>query len=203
MARSPREDKSQKRTAIADAALHVIGTKGIAELTMANLAAELGVTSGALFRHFTSRDEILEEVAQRVAELVGATLPAETLPPMERIRALFLNRTAVLGREAGIARLVFSDQFTKALPPAAAALIHGVVRQTRAFLLKALRDAAVGGLIRRDIPAEELLLPVLGTLQHLGFLTALNPEGMGFSRPDPERVLATLSTLLKPAPVAA
>ena len=33
----------------------------------------------------------------------------------------------------------------------------------------------------------------------VGFLTALNPEGMGFSRPDPAQVLATLFTLLKPA----
>lgn len=202
MPKSRPGENTQKRTAIADAALHVIGTKGIAELTMANLAAELGVTSGALFRHFKSRDEILEEVARRVAELVGGTLPTGDLPPLERIRALFLNRTAVLGREAGIARLVFSDQFTKALPQSAAELIHGVVRQTRAFLLQALREAAEAGLIRRDISPEELLLPVVGTLQHLGFLTALKLEGMGFSRPDPAQVLATLFTLLKPASVA-
>lgn len=202
MPKSRPGENTQKRTAIADAALHVIGTKGIAELTMANLAAELGVTSGALFRHFKSRDEILEEVARRVAELVGGTLPTGDLPPLERIRALFLNRTAVLGREAGIARLVFSDQFTKALPQSAAELIHGVVRQTRAFLLQALREAAEAGLIRRDLTPEELLLPVVGTLQHLGFLTALNPRGMGLSRPDPAQVLATLFTLLKPASVA-
>lgn len=202
MPKSRPGENNEKRTAIADAALHVIGTKGIAELTMANLAAELGVTSGALFRHFKSRDEILEEVARRVAELVGGTLPTGNLPPLERIRVLFLNRTAVLGREAGIARLVFSDQFTKALPQSAAELIHGVVRQTRAFLLQALREAAEAGLIRRDISPEELLLPVVGTLQHLGFLTALKPEGMGFTQPDPAQVLATLFTLLKPRSVA-
>lgn len=186
---------TQKQTDIADAALHVIGTKGITELTMANLAAELGVTSGALFRHFASRDEILEAVALRVAELMGATFPDPGLPPLERLEQMFLARTAVLSKEAGIARLVFSDQFTKALPPGAVAHIHRVVKESRTFLLQALRDAAADGLVRRDLPAEALLPIVMGTLQHLGFLTALAPES-GIKHPDARTVLATLLTLL-------
>ena len=199
MTRNTAGGNTQKRTEIADAALHIIGTKGIAELTMANLAQELGVSNGAPFRHFKSRDEILEEVARRVAELVGETFPEPSLPPLERLEGLFRARTEVLGKESGIARLIFSDQFTKALPPEAAAHIHGVVKRTRAYVLQALKDAAEAGLIRRDLPPEDLLMPVVGTLQHLGFLTALSPEGTTFKRPETLRVLATLLTLLGPA----
>ncbi len=198
MTRNTAGGNTQKRTEIADAALHIIGTKGIAELTMANLAQELGVSNGAPFRHFKSRDEILEEVARRVAELVGETFPEPGLPPLERLEGLFRARTEVLGKESGIARLIFSDQFTKALPPEAAAHIHGVVKRTRAYVLQALKDAAEAGLIRRDLPPEDLLMPVVGTLQHLGFLTALSPEGTPFKRPETSRVLATLLTLLGP-----
>lgn len=200
MTRNTAGGNTQKRTEIADAALHIIGTKGIAELTMANLAQELGVSNGAPFRHFKSRDAILEEVALRVAELVGETFPEPSLPPLERVESLFLARTHVLGKESGIARLIFSDQFTKALPPEAAAHIHGVVKRTRACLLQALKDAAEAGLIRRDVPPEDLLMPVIGTLQHLGFLTALSPDGANSKRPEPSRVLATLMTLLRPVP---
>jgi AcrR family transcriptional regulator len=189
-------EKRGKRTEIADAALRLIGTRGITELTMANLAAELGVTSGSFFRHFKSRDEILVEVARRVAELVEATFPDPDLPPLERLERLFRARTEVLGRQSGIARLIFSEQFTKALPPEAVAHIHGVVKRTRACLLEALREAAEAGQIRRDIPPEDLLLPVIGTLQHLGFLTALAPGGAYPRRPATSRVLATLLTLI-------
>ena len=201
MARNIPGGNTQKRTEIADAALHIIGTQGIAELTMANLAQELGVSNGAPFRHFKSRDEILEEVARRVAELVGETFPEPSLPPLERLEGLFRARTKVLGKECGIARLIFSDQFTKALPPEAAAHIHGIVKRTRTYLLQALKDAAQAGLIRQDLPPEDLLLPVVGTLQHLGFLTALSPEGIRFKRPETSRVLATLLTLLRPVPI--
>jgi AcrR family transcriptional regulator len=201
MTRNTAGGNLQKRTEIADAALHIIGTQGIAELTMANLAKELGVSNGAPFRHFKSRDEILEAVARRVEELVGETFPDPDLPPLERLAGLFRARTEILGKEAGIARLIFSDQFTKALPPGAALHIHGLVKRTRTYLLQALREASEAGLIRRDLSPDELLVPVIGTLQHLGFLTALAPEGTNPRRPDPARVLATLLILLGPVPI--
>lgn len=195
--RSPGEDKSQKRIEIADAALRVIGTRGIAGLTTAALAEELGVSVGAPFRHFKSRDEILEAVALRVADLIEATFPDAGLPPLQRLEELFRARVEMLGRESGIARLIFSDQFTKALPAEAVVHIHRVVKQTRSFVLQALEEAAETGLIRRDIPPRDLLVPVMGTLQHLGFLTALSTEGRDFKRPDPSRIVATLLALLR------
>jgi len=200
MVRNPAGENTEKRTQIADAALKIIGTKGIAELTMVNLAQELGVSPGAPFRHFKSRDEILMEVGRRVAELVGATFPDPALPPLERLKGLFLARTEVLGKESGLARLIFSDQFAKALPPEAAAQIHRIVKQTRTYLLQILKDAAAAGLVRRDIPAEDLLVPVIGTLQHLGFLTAVTADRTGFPRPEAARVLTTLLALLSPVP---
>lgn len=190
-------ENTQKRLEIADAALRIIGSRGIAGLTTAALAEELGVSPGAPFRHFKSREEILVGVALRVAELVEATFPDPELPPLARLEGLFRARVDMLGRESGIARLIFSDQFTKALPAEAVAHIHRVVKQTRAFMLQALQDAAEAGLIRRDIPPEDLLVPVMGTLQHLGFLTALPSEGRSPRRPDPSRIVATLFALLK------
>ena len=200
MARIHAGGNTEKRTEIADAALRIIGTKGITELTMANLAQELGVSPGAPFRHFKSRDEILEEVGRRVAELVGTTFPDPSLPPIERLEGLFSARTEVLGKESGLARLIFSDQFAKALPSGAASQIHGIVKQTRTYLIKVLKDAAAAGLVRRDIPPEDLLVPVIGSLQHLGFLAAITAEGTGFKRPDVARALATLLALLSPVP---
>lgn len=193
-----RRETTAKRIEIADAALRVIGEKGIAELTFANLATELGVTPGAPFRHFKSRNEILEEVADRVVDLVGLAFPDPQLPPLERLSRLFLARAEAVGKNLGIARLIFSDQFAKALPKDAAAKLRGLVGHTRGYLLDILREAADAGLVRRDIAAEDLLVTVLGTLQHLSFLMALPKDGLGFERPDPARALDTLLTLLKP-----
>jgi len=186
-----------RRTEIADAALKVIGERGVAALTMATLAGEIGVTSGALFRHFASREEILEEVAARVVELMEASFPEPGLPPLERLRHLFLARAETVGKHAGIPRLIFSDQFTKALPETAALQIRALVRRTRTVLMEILREAAERGVIRGDLPPEDLLVLVMGTLQHLTFLATLPREGTHASRPQPERVLGTLLTLMQ------
>ena len=197
MPRSSPGANMRKRVEIADAALRIIGTRGITGLTTAALAEELGVSPGAPFRHFRSREDILEAVARRVAELIGATFPDPALPPVARLEGLFTARLDMLGKESGIARLIFSDQFAKALPPEAVAHIHAVVVQTRAYVLRALAEAAEAGQIRRDIPPEDLLVPVMGTLQHLGFLTALPIHGQDVRRPDPRRIVTTLLALLK------
>jgi len=186
-----------KRTEIADAALRLIGVRGIAALTIANLATELGVTPGAPFRHFASRDEILEEVAVRVVEIMSAAFPDPSLPPLERLSRLFQARTEAVGKHSGVARLIFSDQFAKALPEGAASQIRALIKRTRMFLLEILKEASAQGQIRKDISPEDLLIPVMGTLQHLAFLSALPKEGSGFPRPNPERVRETLMVLLQ------
>lgn len=187
-----------KQTEIADAALKIIGERGIAALTTPALAQELGVSSGAPFRHFASRDRILEAAAQRVAELVGATYPEASLPPLDRLRALFAARVSAVGERAGVARFIFSDQFALALPPAAGERMLGVVRDTRAFVLQALEQAAERGEIRRDLSSAELLHVVLGSLQHLVFLSAL-PLGLG-KAPAATEVFHSLACLLAPNP---
>jgi AcrR family transcriptional regulator len=194
---TPKRATTPKRTEIADAALKVIGERGVMSLTIATLAAELGVTPGAPFRHFASRDEILEEVAARVTEILGAAFPDPSLPPLERLSRLFVARTEAVGKHAGIARLIFSDQFTKALPDTAAQQIRSIVKRTRLYLLEILKEAAHRGEIRGDVAPEDLVVHVMGTLQHLAFLGALPREGSGFLRPNPEHVLGTLVTLLQ------
>ncbi|BDU73591.1 TetR/AcrR family transcriptional regulator [Mesoterricola silvestris] len=170
---TPLHPLTPKRLEIADAALKIIGTKGIAALTTATLAAELGVSPGAPFRHFANREEILEAVALRVEELVLETIPDCDCAPLERIRLLFRARARAVGRHAGIARLMFSEQFTLALPKPAANRLRGLVTRTRDFLLDALAEALERGEIRSDIPPGTLLPVVLGSLQHLIFARSL------------------------------
>jgi len=185
------------RNEIADTAIRIIGESGISALTSTLLARELGVSSGAPFRHFVCWDEILEAVAERVVESIGSVFPDPELPPLERLSGLFLARTEVISRQMGVTRLIFSDQFSKALPEKAAATIRGLVKRTRGYILDALREAAEKGQIRTDVLPEDLLVLVMGTLQHLAFLAAIRSKDAPHPI-DPRRVLDSLLVLLKP-----
>ncbi len=164
-----RRPTEHRRTEIVEAALRLIATQGIAELTNKKVADAVGLTTGALFRHFASMEEILCAVADRVSELLRATYPAADLPPVERLGRFVDARAATVGEHVGILRLVLSEQFTLALPKEAASRLREAVMESRAFLVKALREGQQRGEIRDDIPAEILTMVVMGTIQVAAF----------------------------------
>ncbi len=191
-----RRPTEERRAEIVDAALRLIGARGITALTVSSLAKELGFTGGALYRHFPSTDAILEAVAARAVEALDASTPAATLPPREWIRALAEARTATVGGHAGLSRLLLSEQFVFALPAPAVTLLKGAVRKTREGIVRALREGQRRGEIRDDMPAEAIAPIVLGTIQMIAMHRAgpLLPRVEG----DPLALIDTVLALIAP-----
>ena len=105
-----RKPAAVRREEIAQAVLRIIGERGLTSLTTSNLAAEVGLTSGALFRHFASQDEILRETTRHAVARIEATFPDEPLSPVDRLLALARNRVRVLGADPGLAWFLRSEQ---------------------------------------------------------------------------------------------
>lgn len=189
-----RRSTGERRAEIADAALRIIATRGIAALSTATLAAEVGLTTGALFRHFPSRDAILDEVSRRVEELLQASLPSADLPPAQRLERFLDARTSVATEHAGLLRLMQSEQFTLALPKPAAQRLRGAVATSRELVTETIAAGQATGDFRSDQPAQALAIIVLGTLQMLAFSANLGLAGEN----ELTRVRATLRDLLVP-----
>lgn len=184
------------QTDIADAAIRIIGDRGISTLTTTALARELGVSTGAPFRHFASREEILCAVGNRVVELMGTTFPDESLPPLERLSQLFVSRIQAVTRHGGVARLIFSDQFSKALPEQAAEKIHAFVLRTREFVSEAIAQGVASGEIRQDVPVEHLMVIFFGTMQHAAFLSAITSKHRQPIPLDPHKIILSIWALM-------
>jgi AcrR family transcriptional regulator len=188
----------ERRPQIAAAALRLIGERGLPALTSATLAAEVGLTSGALFRHFPSLDGILEQAVESATSRLAATFPPAESPARERLFALVRGRVELLAGDPGLAWLLRSDEAFLALPPAAVARLRALVERSRAFLLDALREGAATGTIRRDVEPEALLVLVLGTVHALVGFRGVHRGAPSSVPPRTARVLAALETLLSP-----
>lgn len=191
-----RKSTEERQREIADAALRILGTRGIGALTVAALAKELGLTGGALYRHFPSTDAILEAVAARVVELLTASLPDPELEPIEWLERFVHTRARAVGGHAGLSRLLFSDQLAMALPDAAIRELHGAARATGAAIARALAAGQERGQIRRDVAVPDLVPIVMGTVQLLAIQQGGTVMAKAVQAP---RVWATLRTLLAPA----
>jgi len=102
MKSSVRHPGTKRREQIALAALEIIGEQGLASLSTATLAKQVGLSTGGLFRHFASIEEILQEATRIAVETLEATFPEPDLSPTERIRTLGLNRVRLLGGNPGL-----------------------------------------------------------------------------------------------------
>ncbi|MBI3203308.1 MAG: TetR/AcrR family transcriptional regulator [Polyangiaceae bacterium] len=191
--RTTRRPTAQRQDELTSAALELIATRGISALTTRALAAHVGITGGAIFRHFPTLDALLDAVVARVETLLAGTLPDEALPPRERLARFVEARSTAVGSQVGVLQLVSSEQFQLALPPAAVARLQKCVDQTRAYVVGALRAGQTDGSIRDDIDAKSLAVIVLGTTR----LLAMKRGGA-----DPRAVRKALVTLLEPPPPA-
>ncbi len=191
-----RKPTAERRSEIADAALRIVGTRGLPALTVSSLAADLGITGGALYRHFASTDEILVAVAVRVTELLDASLPEPSLPPMEWLDRFARSRTEMVGGHAGLSGLLLSEQLAMALPEPALEHLRDCVKRTARSIVRVLAAAQAEGEIRADIEPEALAPVVMGTLQMIARHRAgsMLPRFSG----NPMRPFETLRVLLQP-----
>jgi TetR/AcrR family transcriptional regulator len=193
----PTEKRSHEErvSQIAEAALRIIGTRGIRELTVSALAGELGISGGALYRHFSSTDAILEAVAERVHGLLIASIPEASLPPWEWLERFVTVRAQTVATH-GLGRLMFSDQLAMALPAAAQQRLREAVRSTLEALEACLRRGQEAGLMRTDVAPSDLLPIIAGTVQMIAHAQGGGPLQKVTT---PARAFRTLRILLGPA----
>jgi len=194
-----RRSSEVRQVELTDAALHIIATKGIAALSTRSLAEHVGLTSGAIFRHFPSIEALLDAVVARVDAVLESTYPPSDLPPRERLERFVAARSAAMGSQVGIVRLVLSEQFSLALPEGGAARLTACVHKTRDFLRQCIREGQTTGEIRKDLDADALAVVVMGTTQ----LLAVSAATLRQRASEAQAVRDALSALLRPPAVRA
>lgn len=118
------QHRRHARSEVVDTAAHLLDEYGIADLTMRRLARELGVTPGALYWHFSDKQELLGAVADRI--LGAAVHPAPGTRWSERILATGAAlREALLSSTDGaeLVSATFASDTSRALREIVAELV--------------------------------------------------------------------------------
>lgn len=203
MAKTVRKPTAERREEIARAVLRIIGERGLTSLTTTNLAEEVGVTSGALFRHFSCLGDMMSEAVRYGVVRIEETFPDEALPPLQRLLELARARVRLLGSDPGLAWLLRSEEARLSLPAPAVDLLQDVVARSRRFVLRTLREAAEQGSVRADIEPEILMVPVMGTIHALIGMRGVHRLKTDELGREPELVLDALVRLLAPPEASA
>jgi TetR/AcrR family transcriptional regulator len=164
----PRVRTEVRREQLVAATLHLLAHTSLEALSTRQLAAELGLSQPALFRHFPSREALLLETVAQVRSEVGAIALAiveSQLPAIEQLRTLGLRLLEHVENRPGIARLLFA----MGTPSAGAireALQHVVAMQT-ALVLELVRQGQAAGDLNGNQDADAAAMLFVGVVQGL------------------------------------
>jgi AcrR family transcriptional regulator len=107
-----RLDTETRKIQIKEAVLQIISSKGLANLSIKNLAKEVGLSEGALYRHYNSKKDIIIDIVNDVYNnlVVNQRKDSErNLPASVKLFNYFCNHIKYLLLNKGITILLFSE----------------------------------------------------------------------------------------------
>jgi AcrR family transcriptional regulator len=106
-----------RRQQIIDAARARFASHGFARTSIADIVTESGLSNGAIYRYFTSKDDIVVAVCEQGSEALPKALTAEAIDE-------FLQHVRARARHTDHARLVAQIYAEAAVSPALAAVVQ-------------------------------------------------------------------------------
>ena len=157
VARQPRADARRNRERILEAAKEAFTRHG-ADATMDDIAKQAGVGAGTLYRHFPTRDALIEGVYRTEVEKLAAAERrfAATMTPAEALRAWMLLLVDYVAAKHIIAPALNS---VAGGPAKLYEGSHGLIQSAMSALVK---RAVKSGELRKDIDASDLLRAMIG-----------------------------------------
>ncbi len=102
-----------RRAEIMDALVGLLGTPIQVRFSTAEIAAKTGISEAALYRHFSGKTEMIEEVLKRTAELLDQTLRgADACPNVAMLERAYLKLQYLLVfamKNPGLTRLLTGE----------------------------------------------------------------------------------------------
>jgi AcrR family transcriptional regulator len=155
--RRPRSDAQRNRERILEVAKRAFTRHGAAA-SLDDIARQADVGAGTLYRHFPTRDALIEAVYRsEVEKLAGAAHGfAASMPPIEALRAWLLLFVDYIAAKHIIAPALNS---VAGGPTRLYEGSHGMVHEAIDELVKRAKRS---GDVRRDVDASDLLRAVIG-----------------------------------------
>ena len=102
----------ERRAATVEAVVDLAAEQNPSDITTTAIAQRMGLTQGALFRHFPTKDAILQAVMSWVTERLLARVDkaAEgTASPVAALEAVFMTHIDFVSEHPGVPRMLFGE----------------------------------------------------------------------------------------------
>ena len=156
-----------RREQIIEAAMNLIASRGLKGLNVAGIADRIGLVPSAIYRHFKSKDDVLDMILDFIQEKLLTNIRItckETSEPMDRLQRILKRHVETLRENQAIPRVLFTeDVFTG--NPKRRNRVYEIINGYLDGLDEIIRDGQRKGQIRSDIDSKTVALMLLGMIQ--------------------------------------
>lgn len=159
----------ERRAATVEAVVQLAAQHNPSDITTTWIARQMGVTQGALFKHFPSKEAILEAVMHWVAERLLARVDQAAqacTSPLETLQAIFMAHIDFVTEHPGVPRMLFGElqRQGETLPKK---MVQTLIRQYRARLQQVMEQGKANGELDALLDVDAATVLFVGSIQGL------------------------------------
>lgn len=179
MSKTGKMDTNTRQRDITNAALTLASQKPPAEVTTADVARAVGITQGAVYRHFSSKEAIwlavMDQVHVDLMKRLQSAVDDTPNDPASALRRMFLAHVDFVMAHPGVPRVLFQELQSPDDTPLKerARLLMSAYRQ---LLLKVLGEAREQGILADDVDIQSAVALFIGSIQGLVMQSLLGGE---------------------------
>ncbi len=158
---------TKRQQQIIDTAIELIADKGIQELTIKNLSKKIGIAESAIYRHFSSKMEILLGILtlfkthkERINGDIGRLQSANS----EKLHAMLRQRFEHFIKNRAMATVIFSEELFRN-DRRLSEQIYEIMLANQEVIINLIKQGQQNGEFRNDVPAQEIAFMVTGALR--------------------------------------
>ncbi len=209
VAPSAKQPTEARQSSLIRAALALAAERSPADVTTAQLAQAIGITQGAVFRHFESKEAIwlavLDDTSGRLLTRLNTAAAHHSTDAMEALEAVFEAHVNFVIEHPGMPRLVFQELQQPGDTPMKAG-VRRLMLAYRRLLMGLLRHAADQGQLAPGTALPSAAVLFMGSVQGLVMQALVSGEVASMRAQAPgvfsllRRGLSTPPSARKPLP---
>lgn len=170
-----RHSTEERRQEAVDAVIELAREHGPEGITTQAIATRIGITNGALFRHFPDKAAIwgavFDWLGDRLGRLADAALAAGG-KPLQQLERLFYAQVDFVAGHPGVPRILFHE-LQRPVATSLHGLARGIVGAYRERIKALIRSAKAAGELPAGLNEEAAAVLFIGTVQGLVVQSAL------------------------------
>jgi AcrR family transcriptional regulator len=175
-----RETTDTRQKQIKKAVLEIIADEGLHKISTRNLAKRIGLTEGAIFRHFPTKRDIIKGIMDDVVNDLVSSLRSIVLSPVKAEEKLFnyLCRNVTYFKENNGIMFLLISEATHLGDKELKEKFNQIRAEQKQFIIKIVKDGIAEGIWDKNINTEDVAMIYTGILITFNIELVLNKNLM-------------------------